>query len=476
MGPELEQKFKSENIHSPAFSGQKVLELGTNHVAGACDMEMSPIEQNHLSSGKEDVEVNITGCTNAGKALMVEDSCEDATECSSSFGDTGSGTENASSFSDTEVESRLRADNGSSSMCQDWCGSLGRRKKRMTTTHWRRFIGPLKWRCKWIELKLKQLQSQELKYGKELAAYNYTKQLDFAHLTLDGFDIKSTPISSRMHRNKAMKRNKRKRVEEECDLASYMSNHNVFSYFEKSDRTADACLNDFHGIDIGGNDDNNQEFELDDVWSSIEYENIDKSLDDVIQKIEAVQSQVHGLKTRIGKVVSENQGNLGPSDRSNQSDLNYASLAGNENTTWLQSEYHMGDLLMHGNASSSRERLSPIIEISDGSEFEDPWEDLSAIEKETKDGVLVQNHAVKEELYAFEDVRNHLVQKTNASFEEVKSISQVQVSEPDLAAEIAVLHNEHSSLKSCSTMKSKKKRKGREKYSLKRWRAGNSGF
>ena len=87
------------------------------------------------------------------------------------------------------------------------------------------------WRCKWIELHLKQLQSQALKYDKELAAYNYTKQLDFAHLTLDGFDIKSVPISGRMHRNKLMKRNKRNRVEEKCDLASYMCNHSLFSYY-----------------------------------------------------------------------------------------------------------------------------------------------------------------------------------------------------------------------------------------------------
>src|ERR1044072_4713894 len=104
-------------------------------------------------------------------------------------------------------------------------------RKKKVTTQWRRFISPLMWRCKWIELRLKQLESQALKYEKQLTAYNYTKQLDFAHLRLDGSDIKSIPISGRMHRNKVMKRNKRKRVEEKCDLASYMSKHSLFSYY-----------------------------------------------------------------------------------------------------------------------------------------------------------------------------------------------------------------------------------------------------
>lgn len=102
------------------------------------------------------------------------------------------------------------------------------------TSHWRRFIHPISRRCKWIELQMKQLQSQARKYEKELAAYNYTKQLDFAHFTSEDSNIKSIPISDRMHRNKVMKRNKRKRVEEQCDIESYMSNHSLFSYYGMS--------------------------------------------------------------------------------------------------------------------------------------------------------------------------------------------------------------------------------------------------
>lgn len=102
------------------------------------------------------------------------------------------------------------------------------------TIHWKRFIRPVSRRCKWIELQVKQLQSQARKYETELAAYNYTKQLDFSHLTSDDSGIKSVPMSGWMRRNKVMKRNRRKRVEEQCDITSYMSNHSLFSYYGMS--------------------------------------------------------------------------------------------------------------------------------------------------------------------------------------------------------------------------------------------------
>lgn len=87
------------------------------------------------------------------------------------------------------------------------------------------------WRCKWIELQLKQLKSQELKYDKELAAYDHRKQHEYGNFNLDGSVTKSVPFSGSIGRNKVMMRKKRKRVEENCDLESYMSNHNLFSYY-----------------------------------------------------------------------------------------------------------------------------------------------------------------------------------------------------------------------------------------------------
>ncbi|MED6148369.1 hypothetical protein PIB30_052617 [Stylosanthes scabra] len=469
MGPDLDLKNNSGSMHSPAFSRQKVPEPRTDYIGDACGMETSPIEQIYLSNGNEngdvnitgqkvpearidyigdgcrmetspieqthlsgrneDVEVNITGFTNSGQALVAEDSSEDATESSSSFGNTESDTENGPSFSDPEVESCLCADNASSSMFKDFYESLPRRKKGVTS-HWRKFIRPLMWRCKWIELRMKQLRDQELKYDKELAAYNYTKQLDFAHLTLDGSDIKSVPISGRMHRNKIMKRKKRNRVEEKYDLASYMSNHSLFSYYEQKDRTADTCLKDVHGAAIGGNIDDN-EFKLDDLWSYVDYENSDKSLNGVIQSIEAVQSQVHELKTRIEKVIKENSGKV-------------------------DSRTQMVDPLIPGNAPLIDEGLNPLVEITDQPGIE------NLPEEEAKEEFHVHD---------VENVMDHLVEETEKP-DDNKSNSQFQVPESDFAVEDLVPNNIHSTLKVCSTSKSnipRKKRKRREKSAAKSW-------
>ena len=87
------------------------------------------------------------------------------------------------------------------------------------------------WRCKWIEVQLKQLKSQALRYNEELALYNRRKQHEFANYSLDNFGTKTVPFSGSIGRNKVMKRKKRERVEAECDLASYMSNHSLFSYY-----------------------------------------------------------------------------------------------------------------------------------------------------------------------------------------------------------------------------------------------------
>lgn len=99
------------------------------------------------------------------------------------------------------------------------------------TAHWRKYVHPLMWRCKWIELQINKLQSQALKYDRELAEYDKRKEFEFGSFMSENFNSKSLPFTCQMQRNKVMKRKKRKRVEETTDVASYMSHHNLFSYY-----------------------------------------------------------------------------------------------------------------------------------------------------------------------------------------------------------------------------------------------------
>lgn len=463
MGPDVELNgkmesapevhFSEEIVPGPPFFEHKDFRSAVDK-SNAYTTEALPIEQTPLSNGNEDVEVNITGCSNSGKTLVVDVACEDVTEYSSSFGDTlsGTGNENCAVFSDVEVESQIHSGHATSSMLDECFESFQIRKKKLTN-HWRRFIHPLMWRCKWIELQLKQLHTQALKHDKELAIYDHRKQHESAKFTLDGFGTKSVPFTGSIGRNKVMTRKKRKRVEAECDLASYMPNHSFFSYYENKSSTDVAHLKDAPGV-ATGNAVNTGEFRWNDILSSLESKDSDKSLKDIILKIEAVHEQVHRLKTRIDTVISENPGKFTsvnklsmhePSDGLNHFERYPTSPASARSKNAfpvrsVKTEFNMGDLLMPGNEVSSCVEMSPLIETTTRPQHEVLWED-------TKDGVLIHNQLAKEELQTFENVRNELVKTTDESVEERN------VSEPDSATEIAAA-NLQPAVQACSTSKS----------------------
>lgn len=109
------------------------------------------------------------------------------------------------------------------------------RKKRLTP-HWRTFIRPLVWRCKWVELQIKKFQSQASEYDRELAKYDQRKKTELESCVLEGFGAKSLPFLSRSQRKEVMKRRKRKRVEDTGDMVGFMSRHKLFSYFGMHNR------------------------------------------------------------------------------------------------------------------------------------------------------------------------------------------------------------------------------------------------
>lgn len=87
---------------------------------------------------------------------------------------------------------------------------------------------------------------------------------------------------------------------------------------------------------------------------------------------------------------------------------------------------------------------------------------------QTKDEILIQNQAAKEELHDFESVRNQFEEKTKKSVEEQKPISTAQVSESVMDTENAV-----PTLKAGSTSNSNFRRitnRRRKKPGSKRWK------
>ncbi|GJM88381.1 hypothetical protein PR202_ga04438 [Eleusine coracana subsp. coracana] len=180
---------------------------------------------------------DVSGCS---KLATADD--PDATECSSSFGDTLSGSEDdgrPSEISDIEVDSPFcrYPPNGDAADLLDAATSdnMDRLlKKKKVTDHWRKYISPVMWRCQWLELRMKDLQSQVSKYDKELSVLKHEKELQTKMIELDCSSSRSVPFSSQCCR-KTMKRRRRKRNELKMDASSYISNHTIFSYFEKTE-------------------------------------------------------------------------------------------------------------------------------------------------------------------------------------------------------------------------------------------------
>ena len=122
-----------------------------------------------------------------------------------------------------EAESMLSKDYPLPESCSIGTELLGLRKKKVTD-EWRRFRQPLMWRCKWLELKVKEIESQARGYDKEIQSYYQSKQFDLE---------KSKPCygdDQTQRKSVVFKRGRRRRVEETTDVSAYISNHNVFSY------------------------------------------------------------------------------------------------------------------------------------------------------------------------------------------------------------------------------------------------------
>ncbi|GLT67771.1 hypothetical protein SLA2020_400550 [Shorea laevis] len=429
MGPDLELKENSKAAmgvsvgknNAIVLQGPEdmILQCASNCEDNTFGMEALLVERTTEQDGSENMELNITDFTTETDAGLVEGECQDVTEHSSSFGDTESGTENGLMLADGEVESRLFASDAS--VFDGYFDTFPIRKKKLTV-HWRKFIRPLTWRCKWIELQIKELQSQAQKYDRELA-------------------------------NKVMKRKKRKRVEETIDITTYMSQHNLFSYYGKKRSAADGAPMEDDCGNLDKITNGNDEFGINDRWSSLEFGNDDNFLEQILRRIEVAHSQVHKLKTRIDKVISENPGK-------------YSSV--NKLTLLAPSDALTTQFLSHGEVNP----LSNIIESMAQPQVADLCEN-------TEDGILIHNKAAKEELDALEKVTSQLIEKPQVPMEDKKTIPLVEVlGTGDLPSETAV-PNVQSNVKSRSTSKSNlprnTRRRGRRRAVSKRWSKRFSG-
>ncbi|XP_013588905.1 PREDICTED: uncharacterized protein LOC106297175 [Brassica oleracea var. oleracea] len=319
----------------------------------------------------EELEVDIVESDENNIATTDEED-PDATEYSSSFSDTAS--EDADMLCNglaeeyAEVESHYWDETDLGPAYDSFSSIFHYRKKRLTS-HWKSFIRPLMWRSKWVELKIRELESRALEYPKELESLDQEKlgaNIDPSVLETYGKGIKSLPFSNPSYRKRAAKRRrKRKKVERTDDIASYMSHHNLFSYIETKRLSSDgmSVADDFAVQDtlIESKD----RVALDEDDSLFDHRDGDGVLEEVLWKIELVHSHVHRLKTQVDLVMSKNAARFSSSE--NLSLLAASSApsptvsAGGDvisieavyNSSHLMQDYDLGDLVFSSEGMAS---------------------------------------------------------------------------------------------------------------------------
>ncbi|KAL3507044.1 hypothetical protein ACH5RR_032426 [Cinchona calisaya] len=274
-------------------------------------------EQTKPPKGTEDASVDVIGTKRNADNRLVAKEDPDATECSSSFAGSTSEEENSSGLSDAEVESQLHDHSGLVSPFDGLSSFFPMRKKRLTG-HWRNFIRPLMWRCKWTELKIKELESQASKYRRHIAAYDQKKLMSFDQLRVEEFGSKSLPYTPQSHGKKPLKRWKRKRVEYTTDKTTFVAHHNLFSYHEskRSDRDGNSAGDDFgNPVFPGENPAGGDECGFNNDWL---VNKVDSDFQEhTLQQIDIIHTRVHKLKAQLDSIMTKYAGKFSSSESLN---------------------------------------------------------------------------------------------------------------------------------------------------------------
>ncbi|KAG8375883.1 hypothetical protein BUALT_Bualt09G0005500 [Buddleja alternifolia] len=321
------------------------------------------------SEGVDDVSVDVLEISQNREMRVVAKEDPDATENSSSFADTTSGNEKTSGLSDAEVDSQF-FDDSNLAPPFDGFGSVFPIRKKKLTTHWKNFIHPLMWRCKWTELRIKELESQASKYARGSVLHDHKKHKALDQATMEQSGSKSFPFTHQSYIKRPMKRRKRKRVEETTDIASYMSNHILFSEREnrRSDLDGVPTWEDLNNSDHNSTGQDEFGIQNDSVFPE---DNDNNLIEHVLRKIELVHSRVHKLKFQLDSVIINNTAKFSSSENLSQlvaCDLQTSSVrsptfsACNGDTVSVGclygssqhiSDYDLGDFIIPGSAVSS---------------------------------------------------------------------------------------------------------------------------
>lgn len=310
VSKEAEQEFAVKDMNIGSFVKEDMnLRCVSNCEDTTFDMDALLIDQKVVKEKQDDdMEIDVVGCTDEGNGndfrylgkQVGGDETEEGSGYSSSFGNTCSDNEDGSRMSDNEVDSFY----GDSSLFEGFGGMLPLNKKKVSD-QWRRYVSPLSWRGKWIELRMKALKSQLSKYERELQSYGQNvQQFDLGQSTPGECSMRTLPFSRQNQRKEVMKRRKRKKLEDTVDVSSYMSHHNLFSYYEN--KADGGSADDGSSIQpIAADVNGSENLDINFACPSLEIRD-NNSMEYLLWKIEDAQSRVQKIRFQLDKVLTEN--------------------------------------------------------------------------------------------------------------------------------------------------------------------------
>ncbi|XP_068635493.1 uncharacterized protein [Aristolochia californica] len=412
---------QGDNQNTSEVKDNQILRCANNCEDNSFDMERALDE--HEVEDVGDLEVDITDYRDTASDKFQDEEDPEATEYSSSFSGSIAGSENGFASSDVEVESQFRSEKESSAVFDGLRRFLPTKKKRLTA-HWRRYICPLMWRCKWIELRVKELQLQASKYDQELLAYANEKQLRTGQVASESPVARSMPFSEQSERKQVMKRRKRKRMEETVDIPAYMLRHSLFAYYENKRHEAEGGTN---GDDCGNqvtlahlNSKSCDVFGVYSDWPMFLTGDGDSFLEQILWNMELLQSRVEKLKSQLDNVIGKNAGlSSSMENLSNFVHSEFPHCSALSPTIAATSGGQNGGLVGAESAISSSRDATPLPDV---------------IESKVDDDILINNQAMKEELQNFEKVTQPIKRKQEPVEEHEEEKVMANVLEQDLVA------------------------------------------
>lgn len=236
------------------------------------------------------------------------DSSEQATECSSSFGETDIDDD----YKETCGSGQSIPQNVPAPVTEDHDHVSTNRVRNTLSDDWKSYRRDIEWRCRWLELKINEFQSRVSCYDKKLKEIQSKKLAkDHAHFT-KASAARAACLISHYHRQRILHR-KTKKVRDVEKFSTYVSQHPLFSLYEHRNSAADGrpVDDDFICTPVIGelkgriSDGSDLVGQLRQAGTRS-----DNSVELMLCKIENLQSRVTKMKNRLNKVAYRKSGKI----------------------------------------------------------------------------------------------------------------------------------------------------------------------